>query len=92
MKRNIPLLLAMTATLCLAGALAAAADDVHRMPQETLKARLGGDDLVVVDVRTKGSWEASDRKVKGAVRLDPEHVEASMKDYPKDKTLVFYCS
>jgi hypothetical protein len=68
------------------------AGDTARMAQEELKGRLGDPAVVIVDVRTEGSWKASESKIKGAVREDPARVENWIKKYPKDKTLVFYCS
>ena len=63
------------------------------MAKEELKALLGSPDVIVVDVRIGGEWKSSDRKVRGAVREDPEKEISSWADkYPKEKTLVFYCS
>ena len=66
--------------------------EAARMTQEELKGRLGDPAVVIVDVRTEGSWKASESKIKGAVREDPSGVEEWINKYPKDKTLVFYCS
>jgi rhodanese-related sulfurtransferase len=59
---------------------------------EELKAKLGDPDLIIVDVRRAGHWEASDRKIAGAVREDPKDVEGWAGKYAKDKTLVLYCA
>ena len=67
------------------------ASDVPRMGTDQLKAVLGSPDVIVVDVRTGADWNSSEFKIKGAVREDPEQVTAWMNNYPKDKTLVFYC-
>jgi len=74
------------------GLPAAAGDEVPRMSGAELKGRLGDADLVVVDVRAAGAWDASDARVQGAVREDPSNVEAWIGKYPKDRTLVFYCA
>ena len=68
------------------------ADDTVRMTQEELKGRLGDPDVIIVDVRAEGSWKGSASKIRGAVREDPTGVERWMNKYPKDKTMVFYCS
>lgn len=71
---------------------AMAQDNVSRMTKEELKARLGEPDLVVVDVRTRRDWGYSERKIKGAVRVEPRDAGALPDTYGKDKTLVFYCA
>jgi len=68
------------------------AGDTARMTQEELKGRLDDPAVVIVDVRTEGSWKASESKIRGAVREDPSAVEHWIKKYPKDKALVFYCA
>jgi len=66
--------------------------EAPRMAKEQLKAKLGSPDLIIIDVRTASDWESSDLKIQGAVREDPKAVNAWVNQYPKDKTLVFYCS
>ncbi len=60
--------------------------------KETLKLKLGDEGLIVVDVRVGKDWEDCDSKIQGARREDPAKVSTWAKNYPKDKTLVFYCS
>lgn len=71
---------------------ATGADDPPRMTTQELKQRLGDPGLIVIDVRAGTSWTESDSKIKGAVRETPDHVQDWIKKYPRDKTLVFYCS
>jgi len=71
---------------------ACASDDPPKMTKEELKGMLGDPEVVVVDVRAGGSWDNSTTKIKGAVREDPTAVQNWVEKYPKDKTLVFYCS
>jgi len=96
MRRKTLVLLVVTVSLCGVGVMAlpvkGAEDDIPRMTKEELRAKLGDPDLVVVDVRTEASWKDSASKIKGAVREDPNDVQTWLKKYPKDKTLVFYCS
>jgi len=61
-----------------------------RISKEELQAMLGNPDLVIIDDRTGSDWTASEFKIKGAVREDPDKVDAWMDKYSKDKTLVFY--
>ncbi len=66
---------------------------VPRMTKEELKPFLGNPEVVILDVRVAGEWKKSTLKIKGAVREDPEKDDKSRASkYPKDKTLVFYCS
>jgi len=73
--------------VCLAGRTEAASritiDELNAMP---------ADQVTIIDVRTEGSWEKSDQKIKGAIRENPNEVEVWANKYPKDKTLVLYCS
>jgi amino acid transporter len=71
---------------------AAAAPEVPRMSKEELKAALGNNELVVIDVRVGKDWDASEIKIKGAVREDPKALDSWVARYPKDKTLVLYCA
>ena len=68
------------------------AADVQRMEKNGLREVLNEPDVIVLDVRTGGDWNASDRKIRGAIRQDPYKVKDWMKNYPKNKTLVFYCA
>jgi hypothetical protein len=46
--------------------------------------------LLILDVRTTGSWQASDKKIKGAVRKNPETFDSWSDDLPKNKFLALY--
>ncbi len=46
--------------------------------------------LLILDVRTPGSWQASDNKIKGAVRKNPDTFDSWANDLPKNKFLVLY--
>jgi len=64
--------------------------DIPRITKEELKSMLGNPDAVIVDVRGAKQWEASGRKIKGAVWEDPKNVESWADKYPKGKIFVFY--
>lgn len=59
---------------------------------EDLKTKIGSTDLVILDLRRAGHWNASDQKIAGAVREDPQAVESWAGKYAKEKTLVLYCA
>jgi hypothetical protein len=68
-------------------------DKTPRMTKEELRLLMGDQGVVVVDVRVPEAWKKSDRKIQGANREDPEKDVTKWADkYPRDKTLVFYCS
>ena len=66
--------------------------DALRMTKEELKAMLGSQNLIIIDVRYGTDWTGSDLKIKGAVREDPGAIDSWANKYSKDKTLVFYCA
>jgi len=85
----------LAVSLVLASFIAQAAiaqDNVNRMTKEELKARLDDSSLVIVDARSGRDWNASDRKIKGAVRVEPRNANTLPETYSKDQTLVFYCA
>jgi hypothetical protein len=50
----------------------AVALDVPRISKEELKSMLGNSDVVVIDVRTSFEREMSLKRIKGAIREDPD--------------------
>jgi rhodanese-related sulfurtransferase len=67
-------------------------DQIPRITKEELRGQLGNPEVVIIDVRIGSSWKESEYKIKGAVREDPADVSSWITEYPKDKTLIFYCS
>jgi rhodanese-related sulfurtransferase len=53
---------------------------------------LGNPDLVIIDVRTEKEWRKSDKKISGATWEDADEFASWAAQYPKDKTMVLYCS
>jgi rhodanese-related sulfurtransferase len=70
----------------------ARADDAHVMTKEQLLPLLGKSDVIIIDVSSNEGWEARDKKIPGALREEPMKFESWMNKYPKDKTIVLYCS
>lgn len=69
-----------------------AKDAVTRITKEDLRAKLNDPHVVLVDVRLGKDWKASESKIKGAVRVDPDDLLSLVDAYPKDTMLVFYCA
>jgi len=89
------LLLILPIALC--GAMAAvsqravAQEEVPRITKEELRANLDKADVVIIDVRILKDWSASDYLIKGARRENPMDTNFWY-NYPKDKTMVLYCT
>ena len=78
--------------VCLMVASPGFAGDVATMDKDELKARLGSDDLIILDVRTGRDWSSSEFKVQGAQRASSSDFDNWSASLPKDKTLVLYCA
>lgn len=66
--------------------------DAPRVTVDELNRRLkAGEDVVVVDVR-RGSYDESDRKIQGAVRIDPERYQEEYRRLPAGARVVTYCT
>lgn len=65
---------------------------VAKMTKEELRAKLGSPDVVIVDMRLGKDWKASEEKITGAIRVDPEAVDSLAATYPTDTILVLYCA
>ena len=61
------------------------------MDKDELKALLGSENLVILDVRRGKDWSTSEFKIKDAVRVDNGDL-AVAESYPNDKTFVLYCA
>jgi hypothetical protein len=88
-------IIAFLVTFVLTGCLQNLALDakVPRMTKEDLRSLLDNPEVIILDVRIADEWKRSDLKIKGAVHEDPEKdYRIWGSKYPKDKTLVFYCS
>lgn len=74
-------------------AFAFAADQNARITKEELRAKMDrGEDILILDVRTGGSYNSSKVKIKGAVRMDPYAADAWADKLPKDKEIITYCT
>ena len=66
--------------------------EVPRISVEKTRELLGSPDVIIIDVRTAKTWWRSPTKILSAVREEPGTVEKWAGKYPKDKTLILYCS
>ena len=72
-----------------AAALAATAD-APRITKEEAKALLEAPNAVFVDARTVTAWSKSDRKIKGAVRVDKWDLQMWSSAYPDTTIFIVY--
>jgi rhodanese-related sulfurtransferase len=64
-----------------------------RVTAEEVLARVGrGEPIVFVDARSDASWRASDERVPGALRVDPERLHESLPEIPKGRAVVTFCT
>ena len=76
----------------LASALPVLAGEVPLISKENLKAELGAEGLVLLDVRSGRDWSSSEFKIKGAVRAAGDKIKEWSANYSKDTKLVLYCA
>jgi hypothetical protein len=96
MKRK-PVLISSLVSLLLLIALAgysappSSVEQVPRLTKEAVREMLGKPDVVIVDIRYIKQYEQSDKKLPGAVFVQPENFDEFVKNNPtKDKTYVLY--
>ena len=51
-----------------------------------------GEPIVFLDSRNRHAWSESNVKLPGAVRIPPDDVRAHIKEIPRDRTIVTYCT
>jgi rhodanese-related sulfurtransferase len=65
---------------------------VERITVDELKSKLSKKEpVLIIDVRGS-DYDASETKIKGAIRIAPAELEARLKDLPRDKEIVTYCA
>ena len=48
--------------------------------------------VLVVDVRSHGYYDADAARIKGSVRIEPNNLEEELKKLPKDRDIYLYCT
>jgi len=88
----MPMILILGSVLGLMVAPVSASGDVGIMSKDALKALLGSDEVVILDVRTGRDWRSSEFKIQGAQRAKAKEIDKWSADLPMDKKLVLYCA
>jgi len=67
---------------------------VPRVQVEELARKLAEDsnDVVVMDVRSHGYYDADASRIKGSIRLEPNNLAEELKSIPKEKDIYVYCT
>ena len=70
------------------------ARNVPRVTVEELAQHLesAGDEVLVVDVRSHGYYDAEAERIKGSIRIEPNRLDEEAQLLPPDKLLFLYCT
>jgi len=60
--------------------------------QEVIQKIEEGDNLLILDVRSHGYYDAGAQRIAGSARFEPNNLQDSMKTLPKDKLIFLYCT
>jgi len=67
--------------------------EIERITVEELKAKIAKNEPVtIIDSRSQGSYDGSNQKIKGAIRIPAGDIESRLKEIPRDKEVVVYCT
>jgi len=73
-------------------AISIAAEDAPRITKEEVVTLLDDPKVAILDARALSDWKKSDKKIKGAVRVDPHDVGTWAGNYSKEKKIIVYCA
>lgn len=66
--------------------------EIKRITKEELKQKIDkNEDCIVIDVRNQTAYAGSPVKIKGALRMTVDDIEALSKNLPK-KEIITYCT
>ena len=60
------------------------------LDKESIKGWLSDREVIILDVRAPKDWNVSDKKIKGAVRQNPDEAKTWAANLPKNKIIVLY--
>jgi len=88
------IILAVVLVLGLAAyARAVTIQDVERItPAEVMSRMEAGENILIVDIRSKGAYEAGDIRIKGDLRIAPDEFLDRMYELPMGTEIVTYCT
>lgn len=68
---------------------------VPRVQADELARKLDSDEkdeVVILDVRSHGYYDAGTARIKGSIRIEPNNLAEELKTLPKDKDIYVYCT
>jgi 3-mercaptopyruvate sulfurtransferase SseA len=67
--------------------------EIPRIAVDELKEKLAKNAPVfIIDSRSQGSYDGSEIKIKGAVRIPADEIESRLSEIPRDREIVVYCT
>ena len=67
--------------------------EATRVTVEEVKERMErGEPFVFLDTRNPKAWGEADTKLPGAVRVPADEVEQHLKEIPRDRAIITYCT
>ena len=67
--------------------------EVPRITVDELKEKFAKNAPVfIIDSRSQGAYDNSEMKIKGAVRIPADEIDARLKEIPRDREIVVYCT
>lgn len=67
-------------------------DDLRITVDELKKRMEAGKDFVVIDTRNPQAWAQSDVMLPEAIRVPVDNLEEHLRETPKNKSIVTYCT
>ena len=86
---NIPVIFIVISVILSGLALA---ENIPLITKEDLRARLGDDNISILDVRAGRDWSYSEFKITGAIRVEPAANNQWADKFDKGKSYVLYCA
>jgi hypothetical protein len=67
--------------------------DIERITVEELKAKIARNEvLTIIDDRSEGSYEASETQIKGSIRMTVDEIQSRLKEVPRNREIITYCT
>ncbi|MEK6300197.1 MAG: rhodanese-like domain-containing protein [Acidobacteriota bacterium] len=67
--------------------------DVERITVDDLKAKIAKNEpMTIIDDRSEGSFESSETQIKGSIRMTVDEIQSRLKEIPRNREIVTYCT
>jgi rhodanese-related sulfurtransferase len=67
--------------------------EATRVTVDEVKERMGrGEQFTFIDTRNPKAWGEAETKLPDAIRVPADEVEQHLKEIPKDRTVISYCT